>query len=140
MIIFPDSGRPIVFVSSGVWLLAADRFCSLSVLPEAAGLRESCAKPGRQPRLIYRIHLGSRTARRGFTETDYVRLLDAVLPLVVEEQHLSSPLALVVASARTDRVDAAPIILGLRVNLGIAGICPTCPASSTARYGAVVAA
>jgi hypothetical protein len=39
-----------------------------------------CTKPGRQPRLIYRIHLDRGPAkgrRKGFTETDYARLLDA---------------------------------------------------------------
>src|SRR5207302_3919109 len=37
-------------------------------------------KPGRRPRLIYRVHHGRRRragARKGFTETDYARLLDA---------------------------------------------------------------
>jgi putative transposase len=34
-------------------------------------------KPGCRPRLIYRTHLGGRTARKGFTEADYARLLDA---------------------------------------------------------------
>src|SRR5512146_619473 len=39
-----------------------------------------CAKPGHRPRLIYRIHAdrGPRKDRRkGFTEADYARLLDA---------------------------------------------------------------
>ena len=37
------------------------------------------ARPGGQPRLIYRTHLGGRWhgQRKGFTETDYARLLDA---------------------------------------------------------------
>jgi putative transposase len=35
-------------------------------------------RPGRRPRLIYRTHRGHRADRRkGFTETDYARLLDA---------------------------------------------------------------
>ena len=37
-------------------------------------------KPGCQPRLIYRVHTGRRRRkdqRKGFTETDYARLLDA---------------------------------------------------------------
>ena len=37
-------------------------------------------KPGCQPRLIYRVHRGRRRhgdRRKGFTETDYARLLDA---------------------------------------------------------------
>ncbi|MFF4397027.1 transposase [Streptomyces sp. NPDC001480] len=39
-----------------------------------------CTKPGRRPRLIYRIHLDRGPAkgrRKGFTETDCARLLDA---------------------------------------------------------------
>jgi putative transposase len=39
-----------------------------------------CIKPGCQPRLIYRVHrhrASSRDRRKGFTETDYARLLDA---------------------------------------------------------------
>jgi hypothetical protein len=37
-------------------------------------------RPGQRPRLIYRVHAGSRRrqdTRKGFTETDYARLLDA---------------------------------------------------------------
>jgi hypothetical protein len=39
-----------------------------------------CTKAGRRPRLVYRIHLDTGPAmgrRKGFTETDYARLLDA---------------------------------------------------------------
>ena len=39
-----------------------------------------------------------------------------VLPTVIEEQGFGATLALVVAGARTDRIDVPPIILGLRVN------------------------
>ncbi|MER5958271.1 transposase [Streptomyces sp. NPDC056210] len=35
-----------------------------------------CTKSGHRPRLIYRIHL-DRGPAKGFTETDYARLLDA---------------------------------------------------------------
>ena len=38
-------------------------------------------KPGRRPRLIYRVHAGHRRRngrRKGFTETDYARLLARV--------------------------------------------------------------
>ncbi|MGW2814154.1 IS630 family transposase [Streptomyces sp. NPDC001415] len=51
-----------------------------------------CAKAGRRPRLIYRIHLDrgpSKGRRKGFTETDYARLLDAA------HQQLGGPLVLV---------------------------------------------
>ncbi len=49
-------------------------------------------KPGRQPRLIYRVHRGRRghgDRRKGFTETDYARLLDAA------HQQLGGPLVVV---------------------------------------------
>jgi putative transposase len=38
-----------------------------------------CIKPGCRPRLIYRVHRRRRRRdpRKGFTETDYARLLDA---------------------------------------------------------------
>jgi len=39
-----------------------------------------CMKADHRPRLIYRIHLDRGSAkgrRKGFTETDYARLLDA---------------------------------------------------------------
>jgi hypothetical protein len=40
-------------------------------------------KPGRRPRLIYRVHAGHRhrkDQRKGFTEPDYARLLDGRAP------------------------------------------------------------
>ncbi len=48
-------------------------------------------EPGCRPRLIYRIHTGRRrkTGRKGFTETDYARLLDAA------HQQLAGPIVLV---------------------------------------------
>ena len=45
---------------------------------------------------------------------------DAVLAVVVEEQRLGAALALVVAGARTDRVDVAAIGLRLRVHERVA--------------------
>ncbi|MFG2123886.1 IS630 family transposase [Streptomyces sp. NPDC048710] len=51
-----------------------------------------CLKPGHRPRLIYRIHLDRGPAkgrRKGFTETDYARLLDAA------HQQLGGPIVLV---------------------------------------------
>jgi hypothetical protein len=51
-----------------------------------------CTKPGHPPRLIYRIHLDRGPAkgrRKGFTETEYARLLDAA------HQQLGGPLVLV---------------------------------------------
>jgi putative transposase len=48
-------------------------------------------KAGQRPRLVYRVHQGRRRGdkRKGFTETDYARLLDAA------HQQLSGPLVLV---------------------------------------------
>ncbi len=47
-------------------------------------------RPGCRPRLIYRTHRGRRGDRRkGFTETDYARFLDAA------HQQLGSPVVLV---------------------------------------------
>ena len=51
-----------------------------------------CVKPGCRPRLIYRTHTGRkrrRDPRKGFTETDYARLLDAA------HQQLGGPIVLV---------------------------------------------
>ena len=49
-------------------------------------------KPGHRPRLIYRVHRSRRPrgdTRKGFTETDYARLLDAA------HQQLGGPLVVV---------------------------------------------
>ncbi|WP_371330446.1 transposase [Streptomyces sp. TP-A0356] len=51
-----------------------------------------CTKVGHRPRLIYRLHLDRGPAkgrRKGFTETDYARLLDAA------HQQLGGPIVLV---------------------------------------------
>jgi DDE superfamily endonuclease len=55
-------------------------------------------KPGRRPRLIYRVHKGRRHGkdqRKGFTETDYAGLLDAARqqlggPIVVVSDNLNA--------------------------------------------------
>jgi len=49
-------------------------------------------KPGRRPRLIYRVHAGrtrGNDRRKGFTEADYARLLDAA------HQQLGGPIVVV---------------------------------------------
>ena len=49
-------------------------------------------KPGHRPRLIYRVHAGrghGKDQRKGFTETDYARFLDAA------HQQLNGPVVLV---------------------------------------------
>ena len=51
--------------------------------------------------------------------------LHDMLPVVVEEQCFSTSLSFVIAGARTDRIDVAPIVLGLgmdrRVAVNLAG-------------------
>lgn len=50
-----------------------------------------CTKPGRPPRLIYRIrlHRGRKGERKSFSETDYAALLDAA------HQQLGGPLVVI---------------------------------------------
>ena len=51
-----------------------------------------CVKPGQRARLIYRVHHGrghGQDPRKGFTETDYARLLDAA------HQQLAGPIVVV---------------------------------------------
>jgi transposase len=51
-----------------------------------------CIKPGQRPRLIYRVHHARRRRndkRKGFTETDFARLLDAA------HQQLDGPLVVI---------------------------------------------
>jgi hypothetical protein len=65
-------------------------------------------KPGCRPRLIYRVHRSrGKDRRKGFTETDYARLLDAA------HQQLGGPLVIVwdnlnthVSAAMTELVTA----------------------------------
>ena len=58
--------------------------------------------------------------------------LQPVLAVIVEEQGLGAALALVVAGARAQRVDVAPIVLALRVDLRVAIDLATCwPAGSS---------
>ncbi|MFD9330345.1 transposase [Streptomyces sp. NPDC060065] len=57
-----------------------------------------CTKAGRLPRLIYSIRLDRGPAkgrRKGFTETDYARLLDAA------HQQLDDPIVLVWGNLNT---------------------------------------
>jgi hypothetical protein len=62
-------------------------------------------KPGRQPRLIYRTHPGRRCrpgGRRGGTEADYARLLDAA------HRQLGGPIVLVWDNLNTHVSAAMP--------------------------------
>jgi len=70
------------------------------------------AKPGCRPRLIYRTHTGRgprKDRRKGFTEADYARLLDAA------HQQLAGPLVVVwdnlnthISGAMTELIAARP--------------------------------
>ena len=45
---------------------------------------------------------------------------DLVLPVIVEEERFGAALSLVIAGAQPDRIDAAPVVFGLWMHLGIA--------------------
>jgi putative transposase len=67
-------------------------------------------KPGCRPRLIYRVHAGRRRGdkRKGFTETDYARLLNAAHaqlggPLVVVWDNLNTHVSRAMAELITAR-------------------------------------
>jgi len=88
---------PVVTVTGG-----SNRRVSLAALV--------CIKPGQRPRLIYRVHHARRRRddrRKGFTETDFARLLDAA------HQQLNGPIVVVwdnlnvhISAAMTDLVTA----------------------------------
>jgi transposase len=70
-----------------------------------------CIKPGCRPRLIYRVHHGPRRRgeqRKGFTETDYARLLDAA------RQQLGGPLVVVWDNLNTHVSDAMTDLIAAR--------------------------
>jgi transposase len=74
-------------------------------------------KPGQQPRLVYRVHHGRRgDKRKGFTEPEYARLLDAA------HQQLGGPLVVVwdnlnahVSGVMADLVAARPWLTVFRL-------------------------
>jgi putative transposase len=69
-----------------------------------------CVKPGSRPRLIYRVHRRRQgnDRRKGFTEADYARLLDAAQqlggPLVVVWDNLNTH----VSAAMNELIAARP--------------------------------
>ena len=66
-------------------------------------------KPGQRPRLIYRTHRGRRGGRRkGFTEADYARLLDAA------HQQLGGPIVLIWDNLNTHTSAAMSQIIAAR--------------------------
>jgi putative transposase len=73
-------------------------------------------KPGRHPRLIYRIHRSrghGKDRRKGFTETDYARLLDAV------HQQLGGPIVLVWDNLNTHVSAAMKALIAARAWLTV---------------------
>src|SRR6266571_5622636 len=70
-----------------------------------------CIKPGQRPRLIYRAHHGRRRGadqRKGLTEADYARLLDAA------HQQLAGPLVVVWDNLNTHVSGAMAELIGAR--------------------------
>ena len=68
-------------------------------------------KPGCRPRLIYRVHHGRRRGkdqRKGFTEADYARLLDAA------HQQLGGPLVVVWDNLNAHVSDAMAALIAAR--------------------------
>ena len=72
-----------------------------------------CTKPGHRPRLIYRTHLGGRTTRKGFTEADYARLLDAA------HHQLGGPIVLVWDNLNTHTSRAMQELIAARLWLTV---------------------
>ena len=68
-------------------------------------------KPGRRPRLIYRVHRARKRRndqRKGFTETGYARLLDDA------HQQLGGPLVVVWDNSNTHVSDAMTALIAAR--------------------------
>jgi putative transposase len=72
-------------------------------------------RPGHQARLIYRTHLGGRRdgRRKGFTEADYARFLDAA------HQQLNGPVVLVWDNLNTHVSRAMRELIGARSWLSV---------------------
>jgi hypothetical protein len=76
-------------------------------------------RPGCQPRLIYRTHRGRRDdGRKGFTETDYARLLDAA------HQQLGGPLVVVWDGLNTHASRAMRELIAARAWLTVCRLPP----------------
>ena len=102
---------------------AADQVVDVT---EAAGLR-AVAEDGQRP-VLERLAQEGRDrapvvgahARAVGVEDAHDRGVDALLAVVGHRHRLGVALGLVVDAARADRVDVAPVVLGLRVDLGVA--------------------
>jgi transposase len=83
-----------------------------------------CIKAGHRPRLIYRIHLDRGPAkgpRKGFTETDYARLLDAA------HQQLGGPIVLVWDNLNTHVSRTMHELIAARLWLTVCQLPPYAP-------------
>ena len=83
-----------------------------------------CTRPGRRPRLIYRTVAyrgGRRDERKGFTEADYARLLDAA------HQQLGGPIVLVWDNLNTHRSAAMTRLIAARPWLTVFQLPPYAP-------------
>ncbi len=83
-----------------------------------------CIKAGRRPRLIYRIHLDRGPAkgrRKGFTETDCARLMDAA------HQQLGGPVVLVWDNLNTHVSRTMHELIAARLRLTVYQLPPYAP-------------
>jgi putative transposase len=79
-------------------------------------------RPGCQPRLVYRTHRGRRgDKRKGFTETEYARLLDAA------HQQLNGPVVLVWDGLNTHTSRAMRELIAARSWLTVYRLPPYAP-------------
>ncbi|MFJ4783620.1 transposase [Streptomyces sp. NPDC088794] len=106
------------------------RGCTPVVRVPAAGTKRVsmaaliCTKAGRRPRLIYRIHLDrgpAKDRRKGFTEIDYARLLDAA------HQQLGGPVVLVWDNVNTHASRMMRRLIAARLWLNVCQLPPYAP-------------
>ena len=104
-------------------MMPADQVVDVAERPRLAAVAEDRDRPvgqrlaqeGRDRAAVVRAH--PRAVR---VEDPHDRRVDALLAVVGHRQRLGVALGLVVDAARADRVDVAPVVLGLRVDLRVA--------------------
>jgi hypothetical protein len=93
-----------------------------------------CVKPGQRARLIYRVHHGrghGQDQRKGFTETDYARLLDAA------HQQLAGPIVVVWDNLNTHISGAMADLVAARDWLTVCRLPPYAHELNPGRAGVV---
>jgi len=82
-----------------------------------------CVRPGRRPRLIYRVrtHRGRKGERRSFAETDYAALLDAA------HQQLDAPIVVIWDNLNTHISHAMRTLIAARDWLTVIRLPPYAP-------------